>query len=79
MKTFYEAESEETTAEPRKEPKEEPKTCPYSKYCLRYYRTQEGDELERIAEKFSATVAKLKEFNRLDSAELSTGRMLRIP
>ncbi|MBQ6809801.1 MAG: LysM peptidoglycan-binding domain-containing protein [Firmicutes bacterium] len=61
------------------ETKEEPKTCPYSGYCLRYYRTREGDELERIAEKFSATVAKLKEFNRLDSAELSTGRMLRIP
>ena len=80
VKTFYDTENEETpAADAAKDPKEEQKTCPYSKYCLRYYRTREGDELERIAEKFSATVAKLKEFNRLDSTELSTGRMLRIP
>ena len=76
--------------ESKKQAKEEPRTeeaaeeveikcCPYSKFCLRYYRTQDGDELERIAEKFSATVAKLKEFNKLESSELSAGRMLRIP
>lgn len=55
------------------------KCCPYSKFCLRYYRTQEGDELERIAERFSATVAKLREYNKLDSQPLSSGQMLRIP
>lgn len=55
------------------------KCCPYSKFCLRYYRTQDGDELERIAERFSATIAKLKEYNKLDSSALSSGQMLRIP
>lgn len=55
------------------------KCCPYSRFCLRYYRTQEGDELERIAERFSATVAKLKEYNKLDDPILSSGQMLRIP
>lgn len=82
----------ETTAKATAAPKEETrpaeaeedeeveiKCCPYSKFCLRYYRTQDGDELERIAEKFSATVAKLKEFNKLDDPNLSAGRMLRIP
>lgn len=76
---------------PGSTPKEEPRTaeneeeeveikrCPYSKFCLRYYRTQDGDELEHIAEKFSATVAKLKEFNKLEDPNLSAGRMLRIP
>ena len=71
-----------TKEEPRTEEGEEEaeiKCCPYSRFCLRYYRTQDGDELERIAEKFSATVAKLKECNKLESPNLSAGRMLRIP
>lgn len=56
--------------------------CPWSKYCLRFYRTQEGDALEEIAERFSATLAKLKEFNNMDSYEegqVKSGRLLRIP
>ena len=70
---------EEPNTENTEEEEVEIKCCPYSKFCLRYYRTQDGDELERIAEKFSATVAKLKEYNRLDTADLPIGRMLRIP
>lgn len=73
------AKEEPRTEEAEKEEEVEIKCCPYSKFCLRYYRTQDGDELERIAEKFSATVAKLKEFNKLESTDLSAGRMLRIP
>lgn len=56
--------------------------CPWSKYCLRYYRTQEGDKLEEIAERFSATLSKLKEYNNMDSYEegrVKSGRLLRIP
>lgn len=53
--------------------------CPYSAYCLRYYRIQEGDELEKIAEKFSATVAKLKEYNALEDNRVKSGRLIRIP
>ena len=63
-------------------PTEEIPCCPWSKYCLRYYRTQEGDALEEIAERFSATLAKLKEFNNMDSYEegqVKSGRLLRIP
>ena len=44
---------EKKSAQAVEEISEEPlKCCPYSAYCLRYYRIQEGDELERIAEKF---------------------------
>lgn len=70
----------EETAEREEESEEvEIKCCPYSKFCLRYYRTQDGDNLEQIAEKFSATVAKLKEFNRMEESTVSSGRLLRIP
>ncbi len=55
------------------------KCCPYSKFCLRYYRTREGDDLEEIAAKFSASVAKLKEFNHLENDVPQKGKMLRIP
>ena len=81
VKVFQESDKEDRARakEEAKPAEEEPKGCPYSNYCLRFYRTREGDELERIAEKFSATVAKLKEYNRLDTADLPTGRMLRIP
>ncbi len=71
--------AEETVAREEETEEVEIKCCPYSKFCLRYYSTQEGDELEQIAEKFSATVAKLKEFNRIDESTLSSGRLLRIP
>lgn len=73
------AKEEPRAEDAEKDEEVEIKCCPYSKFCLRYYRTQEGDELERIAEKFSATVAKLKEFNKLETTTLSAGRMLRIP
>lgn len=78
-KTAASPKEEVRPAETEPDDEVEIKCCPYSKFCLRYYRTQDGDELERIAEKFSATVAKLKEFNKLDSATISAGRMLRIP
>jgi isopentenyldiphosphate isomerase len=55
------------------------KYCPYSVFCLRYYRIQDGDELEKIAERFSATVAKLKEYNALEDNHLKSGRLIRIP
>ena len=55
------------------------KCCPYSKFCLRYYRTREGDELEKIAADFSASVAKLKEINHLEDDIPQRGKMLRIP
>jgi hypothetical protein len=73
---------EAKTAEPTKqeEAREEPlKCCPYSAYCLRYYRIQEGDQLEKIAEKFSATVARLKEYNALEDSHVKSGRLIRIP
>lgn len=74
------ADTKSTAAEREEESEEtEIKCCPYSKYCLRYYRTQEGDELEQIAEKFSATVAKLKECNHLEESVMPSGRLLRIP
>ena len=64
----------------QEETREEPvKCCPYSAYCLRYYRIQEGDQLEKIAERFSATVAKLKEYNALEDGQVKSGRLLRIP
>lgn len=78
-KTAAHQKEEVRPAETEADDEVEIKCCPYSKFCLRYYRTQDGDELERIAEKFSATVAKLKEYNKLDSATISAGRMLRIP
>lgn len=67
------AEENEKNSEPKL------KCCPYSAYCLRYYRAQEGDELEKIAEKFSATVSKLKQYNALEDTRIKAGRMLRIP
>lgn len=70
-------------AEPEKQEEileEEPiKCCPYSAYCLRYYRIQDGDQLEKIAEKFSATVARLKEYNALEDSHVKSGRLIRIP
>ncbi len=73
---------EAKSAEPAKqeEAQEEPvKCCPYSAYCLRYYRIQDGDQLEKIAEKFSATVARLKEYNALEDSHVKSGRLIRIP
>lgn len=73
------------TAEKAEQEQEAPQSddtlqcCPYSAYCLRYYRIQEGDELEKIAEKFSATVAKLKEYNALEDSRVKSGRLIRIP
>ncbi len=71
--------TEQEAAESEDEDDVKIRRCPYSRFCLRYYRTQDGDELEEIAERFSATVAKLKERNRLDDAPLKSGRLLRIP
>lgn len=67
------------TAESPVEAEEPIKCCPYSAYCLRYYRIQEGDELEKIAEKFSATVSRLKEYNALEDSHVKSGRLIRIP
>lgn len=77
--TAEKAEPERAPEEEKEDKEPEIKCCPYSKYCLRYYRTGEGDELERIAERFSLTVAKLKEVNHLDSNYPKAGSLLRIP
>ena len=61
------------------EPAETPKGCPCPQFCLRYYRVDEADNLEKIAERFSASVAKLKEWNKLDFDEVQPGKMIRIP
>lgn len=71
--------SAEVKAEAEESDEPKVKCCPYSAYCLRYYRAQEGDELEKIAEKFSAAVSKLKEYNALEDNRVRPGRMLRIP
>ena len=56
-----------------------PPNCPCPRFCLRYYRVDETDNLEKIAARFSASVAKLKECNNLGFEEAQPGKMLRIP
>lgn len=71
--------SAQKTAEKSPVCEETAKSCPCPQFCLRYYRASESETLEKIAEKFSASVAKLKACNDLDFDEVRPGKMIRIP
>lgn len=54
-------------------------------YCLKYYRVQEGEDLNIIAERLSASISKIKEINTLAPDEdglgvkVDVGQLLRVP
>lgn len=54
-------------------------------YCLKYYRVQEGEDLNVIAERLSASINKIKEINSLAPDEdglgvkVDPGQLLRVP
>ncbi len=48
-------------------------------FKLRYYRVQWGEDLSAIAERLSASIAKIKEINTIEEEDIKVGTVLRIP
>ncbi len=48
-------------------------------FKLRYYRVQWGEDLSAIADRLSASIAKIKELNTLEEEDIKVGTVLRIP